>query len=105
MRTVRRLYFYAVSLVSLEVVLWGLIGLVRSAITPDLLGGGPARLAQALSLILVGVPVFWIHWNVARDLRPRRRLRLRQEQGHDRRAANKSLVCLFQPTVPRIRPH
>ena len=65
MRTVRRLYFYAVSLVSLEVVLWGLIGLVRSAITPDLVGGGPARLAQALSLILVGVPVFWIHWNVA----------------------------------------
>jgi len=65
MRTVRRLYFYAVSLVSLEVVLWGLIGLVRSAITPDLVGGGPARLAQALSLILVGVPVFWIHWSVA----------------------------------------
>jgi len=65
MRTVRRLYFYAVSLVSLEVVLWGLIGLLRSAITPDLVGGGPARLAQALSLILVGVPVFWIHWNVA----------------------------------------
>lgn len=65
MRTVRRLYFYAVSLVSLDVVLWGLIGLIRSAITPDLLGGGPARLAQALSLILVGVPVFWIHWSVA----------------------------------------
>ncbi|OGN73692.1 MAG: hypothetical protein A2X25_15140 [Chloroflexi bacterium GWB2_49_20] len=65
MRTVRRLYFYAVSLVSLEVVLWGLIGLVRSTITPDVVGGGPARLAQALSLILVGVPVFWIHWNVA----------------------------------------
>lgn len=65
MRTVRRLYFYTVSLVSLEVVLWGLIGLVRSAITPDLVGGGPTRLAQALSLILVGVPVFWIHWNIA----------------------------------------
>jgi hypothetical protein len=65
MRTVRRLYYYAVSLVSLEVVLWGLIGLVRSTITPDVVGGGPARLAQALSLILVGVPVFWIHWYVA----------------------------------------
>lgn len=65
MRTVRRLYFYAVSLVSLEVVLWGLIGLLRSAITPNLVGFGPERLAQALSLILVGVPVFWIHWSVA----------------------------------------
>ena len=30
MRTVRRLYFYAVAFVSLEVVLWGLIGLARS---------------------------------------------------------------------------
>ena len=65
MRTVRRLYFYAVSLVSLEVVLWGLIGLVRSTITPALIGGASSRLAQALSLILVGVPVFWIHWYVA----------------------------------------
>ena len=65
MRTVRRLYFYAVSLVSLEVVLWGLIGLVRSTITPAVVGGAPSRLAQALSLILVGVPVFGIHWYVA----------------------------------------
>jgi len=65
MRTVRRLYFYAVSLVSLEVVLWGLIGLVRSTITPAIVGGAPARLAQSLALILVGVPVFWIHWFVA----------------------------------------
>ena len=30
MRTIRRLYFYAVALISLEVVIWGLIGLLRS---------------------------------------------------------------------------
>ena len=30
MRTVRRLYFYATAFVSLEVVLWGLVGLARS---------------------------------------------------------------------------
>lgn len=65
MRTIRRLYFYTVSLVSLEVVLWGLIGLARSAITPDLIGDGSSRLAKALALILVGVPVFLIHWQVA----------------------------------------
>ena len=34
MRTVRRLYFYAVALVSLEVVLWGLITLLRSMFCP-----------------------------------------------------------------------
>jgi hypothetical protein len=65
MKTVRRLYFYAVSLISLEVVLWGLIGLVRSIINPNIVGSSASRLAQALSLILVGVPVFLIHWSTA----------------------------------------
>ena len=62
MRTIRRLYFYAVTLVSLEVVLWGLIGLARSAFSTHIVGGGATRLAQALALILVGVPVFGLHW-------------------------------------------
>ena len=65
MKTVRRLYFYAVSLISLEVVLWGLIGLVRSILNPTIVGSSASRLAQALSLILVGVPVFLIHWSTA----------------------------------------
>jgi len=65
MKTVRRLYFYTVTLVSLEVVLWGLIGLARSAVTPSLTGGSSTRLAQALALILVGLPVFLVHWLVA----------------------------------------
>ena len=65
MRTVRRLYFYAVSLISLEVVLWGLIGLARSILNPNIVGGSVSQLAQALSLILVGVPVFLIHWLTA----------------------------------------
>ena len=65
MRTVRRLYFYAVSLISLEVVLWGLIGLARSILNPNVVGGSVSQLAQALSLILVGVPVFLTHWLTA----------------------------------------
>lgn len=65
MRTVRRLYFYAVAFISLEVVLWGLIGLLRTTFSPDAIGGGAERLAQALALILVGVPVFGLHWWVA----------------------------------------
>jgi hypothetical protein len=63
MRTVRRLYFYAVSLVSLEVVLWGLIGLVRSMFCPaNRVCGLSNILAQGLALTLVGVPVFGFHW-------------------------------------------
>ena len=61
MKTIRRLYFYAVAFISMEVVLWGLIGLARS-IFSDSVGGGVDQLAQALALILVGVPVFGIHW-------------------------------------------
>ncbi len=62
MKTIRRLYFYAVAFISFEVVLWGLIGLIRSIVNPDLITNSAQTLAQALSLILVGVPIFLIHW-------------------------------------------
>ncbi|HEY9153075.1 MAG TPA: DUF5671 domain-containing protein [Anaerolineales bacterium] len=61
MKTVRRLYFYAVTLISIEVVLWGLINLLRSIIDQTV-GGGAVALAQALALILVGMPIFLFHW-------------------------------------------
>ncbi len=61
MKTVRRLYFYAVALISVEVVLWGLINLLRS-IVDETLGGAAEALASALALVLVGVPIFLFHW-------------------------------------------
>ncbi len=61
MKTVRRLYFYLVALISLEVVLWGLISLLRSIID-ETVGGGAEVLAGALASVLVGVPIFLIHW-------------------------------------------
>ena len=61
MRTIRRLYFYAVAFITFEVVLWGLIGLLRSILSTQIGAGGDA-LAQALALILVGVPIFALHW-------------------------------------------
>lgn len=68
MRTIRRIYFYAVALISLEVVLWGLIRLARSIFCPELVscgGGLGSDLAQGLALILVGMPVFGFHWLMA----------------------------------------
>jgi len=62
MRTVRRLYFYTVAFISFEVVLWGLIGLLRSILTPSLGSSSGDALARALSLILIGVPIFALHW-------------------------------------------
>lgn len=61
MKSIRRLYFYLVALISIEVVLWGLVGLLRS-IVDQTVSGGADTLAQALALILVGVPIFLVHW-------------------------------------------
>ena len=71
MRTIRRLYFYAVAFVSFELVLWGAIGLLRSILARTLVGFSDAvirnavptnALAQSLALVLVGVPIFLVHW-------------------------------------------
>src|SRR5512138_411620 len=61
MKTIRRLYFYLVAFISIEVVLWGLVGLLRSLIDETISGGADA-LARALALILVGMPIFLVHW-------------------------------------------
>ena len=65
MRTIRRLYFYLVTLISLEVVIWGLVNLLRT--TVDLLPGkGSANLlSNGLSLVLVGLPIGLLHWYFA----------------------------------------
>ena len=65
MQTIRRLYLYAVTFVSLLVVLWGVIGLARSLFSGQQVGGSVSQLAGALSFILVGVPVFLVHWYLA----------------------------------------
>jgi hypothetical protein len=64
MSALRRIYLYAVSFISLMTVVWGTIGLLRSVFANDI-SGGPARLAGALALLLVGLPVFVLHWWLA----------------------------------------
>lgn len=61
MKSIRRLYFYLVAFISIEVVLWGLVSLLRSMVD-DTISDGAEALAGALSLILVGVPIFLVHW-------------------------------------------
>jgi len=62
MKTIRRLYFYLVALISLEVVIWGLINLLRTMFSSGLTFPGADTLAQALALVFVGVPIFAAHW-------------------------------------------
>jgi hypothetical protein len=65
MKAVRRIYIYLVAFVSLEVVAWSVIGLGRSAFNRGTIGAGADQLASALAFILVGLPVFLIHWVLA----------------------------------------
>ena len=65
MNTIRRLYLYAIAFISLMVITWGLIGLARSAFAGDQIGDDVTRLAGALALIFVGIPVFLLHWWLA----------------------------------------
>jgi hypothetical protein len=62
MKTIRRLYFYAVAFISIEVVTWGIINLLRSIFSVNKIVDDASTLAQALSLIFVGVPIFLVHW-------------------------------------------
>ena len=61
MKSIRRLYFYLVALIAIEIVVWGLIGLLRSIVDQTVSGGADA-LALALAYIFVGVPIFLVHW-------------------------------------------
>ncbi len=97
MKTVRRLYFYAVALISLEVVLWGVIGLLRTLVHQLSIGAGNA-LAQALALVFVGVPIFLVHWLWAQNAAAREE----EEQTASLRAAF-LYAALFATLVPVVQ--
>lgn len=67
MKTIRRLYFYLVAAISIEVVLWGIIGLLRSILNAQDITNNASNLASALALIFVGVPIFLLHWAWAQN--------------------------------------
>jgi hypothetical protein len=46
----------------MEVVVWGIISLLRSIFSVNKIVDDASALAQALALILVGVPIFLVHW-------------------------------------------
>ena len=62
MKTIRRLYFYAVAAISIEVVIWGIVSLLRSIFDANKIVEGTSTLALSLAFILVSVPIFLVHW-------------------------------------------
>jgi hypothetical protein len=71
---VRRLYTYLVSAVALAVLASGIASFLRLLVDLLLPGaiadlpGSRQSLATYLSMILIGLPVWWLHWNDARRL-------------------------------------
>ncbi|MCC6145931.1 MAG: hypothetical protein IT308_00030 [Anaerolineaceae bacterium] len=69
MRTVRRVYFYLLALIGSQAMLWGGIHLLRTLMDEGL-RGTVGSLATGLALVIVGLPVFLLHWLTAqRDAR------------------------------------
>jgi hypothetical protein len=68
MQTVRRVYLYLVSAVSLIGVSWAVIGLARLIISEGIGQGQIIGLASWLAVIIVGLPIFLFHWLMAQRL-------------------------------------
>lgn len=68
MLTIRRIYLYLVSAISLIGVTWAVIGLVRLIISEGIGQGQIIGLATGLAIIIVGLPIFLFHWLMAQRL-------------------------------------
>jgi len=62
MKSIRRIYFYLVSFISILTLIWGITNLLRS-ITGQLISGDQSSILSAgLAQILVSIPIFLLHW-------------------------------------------
>lgn len=71
MLTVRRIYLYLVAAISLSVVAWSVIGLIRLILSEGIGEGQIIGLATLLAAIIVGLPIFLFHWLMAQRLTAR----------------------------------
>ena len=62
MQTIRRLYFYIISFLSLEVLLWGLVILLRTLLDTLPAARSLQPLAEGLAMVCTGIPIFGLHW-------------------------------------------
>lgn len=100
MRIIKRIYFYLMALISLEVVVWGIINLARTILNTSAIGELAVDLAGALSSILVGLPIFLFHWLKAQN----EALKDDEERGSAVRAAffYTTLFALLAPVAQNV---
>jgi hypothetical protein len=68
MKTIRRFYFYLLSMISMQVVIWAVVNLLRTIFDIEVVASSVDWLAGGIAFIAVGVPIFWLHWStVQRD--------------------------------------
>jgi hypothetical protein len=68
MQTIRRIYLYLISAISLIVVTWSIILLARLILSQEIGQGQIIGLATWLAAIIVGLPIFLFHWLMAQRL-------------------------------------
>lgn len=62
MRVIRQIYLYAMTAVALEAAVWALVDLLSTTLAWRTVGADAGLLARGLSLTLVAIPVFLLHW-------------------------------------------
>ena len=68
MKTSRRFYFYLLSLISSQVIIWAVVSLLRTIFDTEVVASSVDWLAGGIAFVAVGVPIFWLHWStVQRD--------------------------------------
>ena len=65
MSSVRRWYIYLINAISLQAVVWAMISLLRNLVV---LGRNPTAAAFQIAVIIIGLPVFLVHWLWAQRL-------------------------------------
>ena len=62
MKTIRRIYFYLVTFISVIALVWGITNLLRSITSQQFIGDQSSDLSTGLAQILVSIPIFLLHW-------------------------------------------
>lgn len=89
MKTIRRLYFYLLSFISTQVVIWAVVSLLRTIFDHEIVTSAVDWLAGGIAFVAVGVPIFWLHWTT-----------VQRDAQHDPEEASSLVRSLFLYATP-----
>lgn len=89
MKTIRRFYFYLLSLISVQVVIWAVVNLLRTIFDRATVTSAVDWLAGGIAFVAVGVPIFWLHWTT-----------VQRDAHHDEEEATSRIRALYLYATP-----